>query len=257
MVIQMAIGNAIHYTQDELESQSQIAPADIELAIALWLKYASSQYRNILSPSSQYKWDASKRQYVNASGDSIDPLTLRNNAIEPFITNIRIVMRGMSTSLQEGKLSLQEWQTQTIYLIKYSQIASALVANGGADNTTKKDNEKIVALILILLLFHLAFAIAIETGEQLLNGTLLSRTGLYADAIRDAYEETRRQAIIEYTDKTLERRILDPEANHCHTVDDWTGCPELADLGFQPIGTLPRLMDTPCLTHCRCSWEFA
>ena len=141
-------------------------------------------------------------------------------------------------------------------LTKYSQLAAALIANGGARNNTQTDYALIVAIILALLLFLQKFAEDLEAGKQLLNGTLLSRSDLYANAARDAYEEMRRQVMALYTDATQERRVLDPGAQHCHSIDGWIGCPELAALGWRPIGTLPRLMDTPCRSNCRCSFKF-
>lgn len=250
------LGQAQQFTKEELASESEITESDILAAVALWRRYAPAQYNDLLTGSPKFVWDIQKRQYKLLNGKYIDPLMLRNRAIEPFLQNMKLVMRGVSQQLRDKSISLQEWQKQTTDLIKYSQIAAALAANGGVENTSPADYKTIAAFILALFVFHLIFATDIESGAQKLNGLLLTRTDLYATAGRDAYEEMRRYGMKIYTPVKYERRILKPGANHCTTVDDWDGCIELAAMGWQRLGVLPRLMDTPCRTNCLCTWDF-
>jgi hypothetical protein len=253
----------IHYTRQELKDRSKVTEADIAIAVALWLRFSPSLYRYLMetrlkgTAKSRIVWDSQKKQYMySATGQYISSLAIRDWAIEPFLRNIKIAMRAISENLQKRTITQVEWQEQTMYLVKYSQIAAALVANGGALNNTPADHSHIVEFVLAMLLFLQIFANGIEDGTQLMNGLLLSRTDLYAEAIRDAYEEMRRYAMGAYGIAALERRILQDGANHCHTVGDLEGCPELADKGWKPIGTLPRLMNTPCRSHCKCYWDF-
>jgi hypothetical protein len=58
-----------------------------------------------------------------------------------------------------------------------------------------------------------------------------------------------------YYGAAQERRRLGV-AEHCRTHGDLEGCVELHDLGWQPIGSLPRLGQTPCRTNCKCHWQF-
>lgn len=250
---------AVHYTKEELWDLSRVSEADVATARDLWIRYSLPLYRSLIdvkvSSSARFTWDAQRRQYKQG-GKYISIYDLRNRAIEPFIARIKTVMREISTRLQRKEMTLVQWQRETFDMVKYSQLAVSLIANGGTENNTKADYVKIALIILAMFLFLRTFSEDIESGKQLLNGTLLSRTDLYAEASRDAYEEMERYIHDVYTDDTMERRVLDPEANHCHTVDDWIGCPELAALGWQKIGTLPRLMDTPCLSNCKCHFEY-
>lgn len=252
------IGNSLNWTPPQIAAESQITPSDISAAVALWKRYAPTRYRDLIAGGGVlYGWDKTRRVYFRESnGEVIDPLTLRNIAIDPFLFNVRLAMRDTSTRLQQHKITLAEWQLEMTELVKNSQIAAALVADGGEPNATNNDYAVIVLLILAMLGFLSAFAKDIETGKQPLNGLLLSRSDLYAFAGRDAYEEARRQGLIEEGEMIEERRVLDPGANHCHTQDEWIGCPELAELGWQPIGSLPRLYDTPCRTNCKCHFEY-
>lgn len=254
----LPIGQAIPFTERRLSEQSQITEADIAMAISLWKKYAPTQYRALITGGGAlFGWDPNRRQFFyESNGYMIDPLRLRNVAIEPFLQNVRVAMRDISTRLQNKQISLPEWQTEMMALTKSSQVAAALVANGGADNQDESNALLVAAGIAAMLAFLQTFAQEIQTGKQLLNGLLLSRTDLYALGGRDAYEEARRNGFIFSGMATQERRVLQPGANHCVSNDEQEGCIELAALGWQPIGTLPRLYDTPCRTNCLCTFIF-
>lgn len=264
---------APRYTDAELREIAKVTPEDIAGAVILWQRFAPRVYREIINApsmgllevigaqerpaSARFLWDVRKLQYFDRrSGQYMDPLKLRNDAIEPFLKKVKDSMRGMSTRLQRREVSLSEWQASQMQTIKESQIAAALVANGGTQNNTPIDYIKIAAFVLALFLFLRTFVDEIKSGVQKLTGLLLGRTGLYASAGVDAYEEMRRHAAGMYTELAEERRVMNPGANHCKTVGDHIGCPELAAMGWQPLGVLPRLYDTPCGSNCQCHWEF-
>jgi hypothetical protein len=239
---------------DELKSKAEVSPADVLLAVAMWKRYAPPAYRSIIeADDKKFKWNASRMEYTR-NGARIDPQKLRTLAIEPFLLAVKTAMRGLSAQLQEKRISLPEWQAQMADFVKHSQLAAALVANGG-NRQDQTDYAAIALSILAMLAFLQTFAGDVDGGKQLLNGTLLSRTGLYANAIRDAYEQARREGISS-TGATMERRVLLPGAEHCTSDDEMEGCIELAEMGWQPIGTLPRLYDTPCRTNCLCHFEY-
>lgn len=247
----------LNLSNKELEKASDISEADIILSVALWKRYAPAQYRTIIDTDDKvFEWVKSEMVYKR-NGVRIDPTRLRTLAIDPFLSNVKLAMRGLSTQLQSGALKLPEWQQQMNDLIKWSQLAAALVANGGTRNSTQNDYAVVAISIFAMLTFLQVFANEIESGKQKLNGSILSRSGLYANAARDAYEETRRIGMARYAGATLERRVLDAVANHCVTDGEMIGCVELAAMGWQPIGTLPRLYDTPCRTNCMCHFEFS
>jgi hypothetical protein len=244
-----------------VQSDSQVTDGDIVMAVALWKMYAPSQYRYLIDGRGSLVWDAAKKQYYDAgTGKYINALDLRNKAIEPFLLRVKIAMREIDAKLQSRSISLAEWQTQMAQIVKSSQIAAALVAVGGTPNISDIDRAGIAVSVFAILEFLRDFANDIESGKQNINGTLLSRTDLYANATRDAYEEARRNALIAgaiITGAVLrERRVLDSQANHCTTDGGLLGCVELAAKGWQPIGSLPRLYETPCRTNCKCHFEY-
>jgi hypothetical protein len=94
------------------------------------------------------------------------------------------------------------------------------------------------------------FVHQIASGEQDLDDSLLSRAAMYVQAARKTFTEIARgkQADAGYQ---WERRVLEEGADHCDE------CIEAAEMGWQPIGTLPPLGDATCLTNCKCSFEYA
>ena len=248
--------------QSALKEYSTVTEADIAFAVAMWYRLAPAFYRPLMDAPlagqpARFTWDAKVRLYVyTQSGRHIPALEIRNRAIEPFIQSVKDMMRAATAGLQSKAADVDAWQAEMMQTIKLSQLAAWLIANGGQKNATKSDNDNAALTILALLIFFNLFVKDILAKKQPMNGFLLLRSGLYANAARDAYEEGRRQGEQIYLGKTQERRVLDPQANHCHTVEDWIGCPELAAKGWRPIGSLPRLMDTPCVSNCRCHFEY-
>ncbi len=253
----LPIGQAIPFTERRLRQGSQVTEADIAFAVPIWKRYAPPPFRNIIEGDPAYRFNPTRRVYIYASnGQAIDPQRFRALVIEPFLRNIQAAMREISKRLQDRRITLPEWQAEMESMVKASQLAVALVANGGIGNNDDDDRTAIALGIFAMLVFLAGFARDIQTGSQPMNGLLLSRTDLYAFGGRDAYEEARRNGHIFHTDATTERRVLMPGADHCHTQDGQEGCVELAALGWVRIGTLPRIYDTPCRTNCMCHFEF-
>ena len=248
--------------QSALKEYSNVTEADIAFAVAMWYRLAPAFYRPLMDAPltgqpARFTWDAKVRLYVySQSGKHIPALEIRNRAIEPFIQSVNGMMRAATAGLQSKAADVDAWQAEMMQTIKLSQLAAWLIANGGQKNATKSDNENAALTILALLVFFNVFVKDVITKKQKMNGLLFIRSDLYAEAARDAFEEAGRLSKEIYLGHTEERRRLDPLiSNHCHTVDDWMGCPELAAKGWQPIGSLPRLMNTPCRSHCHCTWE--
>ncbi len=241
---------------DELKDEADVSDADVLIAVALWMRYAPAQYKTIIqTDDAVYQWSQSEMTY-RKNGVKVDPTKLRTAAVDPFLANVKIAVRDLSAQLQRGEISTIEWQTQMNSLVKGSQLAASLVANGGTRNSTQNDYAAIALSIFLMLKYLQSFAADIDSGAQKKNGTLLSRAGLYASAGRDAYEEARRVGMSKYAGATMERRVLWTGANHCTTDGEMLGCVELADMGWRPIGSLPRLYSTPCRTNCLCSFQF-
>ena len=241
-----------------LEKLAQVTDADILASKSLFRSAVPARYRNLLDASlagrqsdSRFLWDAARGRYV-ISGKTIQPLEIRNRVIEPLIRQAKINQRVLSAQLQNWEITLTEWQTAMTENIKRLELASALTANGGEQNTNENDKEEIAALILALLLLFRKFTNDIQRGRQALNGLLLARSDLYASSARGMYEDMTGYNERGYRGRTQERRLLG-NLDHCHTDDELEGCVELAARGWQPIGSLPPIGKSPCRANCKCT----
>jgi HK97 family phage portal protein len=93
------------------------------------------------------------------------------------------------------------------------------------------------------------FVADVGDGGQPLTASFPARAALYGRAVFSVAENLQRASVVAAGTMTQERRIL-AIGDHC------TECPELADLGWQPLDSLPEIGSTPCGVNCRCHFEF-
>lgn len=80
----------------------------------------------------------------------------------------------------------------------------------------------------------------------------IARAESYGNSPWAAGYEIHRSQVAREGIMTRERRVLGAvDERNC------SECPELASLGFQPLGVLPPLGSTTCNGNCRCHWEYS
>jgi hypothetical protein len=170
------------------------------------------------------------------------------NQLEKVTAGARSEMVNLSKQLQQGQISLADWQLGMRGKVKVVHNAQAAIAKGGWGLMTPSDWGRVGSITKKQYAFLQRFAIDIETGKQKLNGNFLRRAGMYADASRGTGQDIAR---VEADKKGLseERRIRFP-GDSCET------CIDQAKVGWQPLGTLNRIGDSECRTNCRCVFEF-
>lgn len=160
-------------------------------------------------------------------------------------------IKAISQQLVNGEINLAEWQLQTSALLKNLHVATGLVGAGGRNAVSASDLGFIANRIKGEYKLLRNFALQIKRGDVKLGKQLIARSALYTQAARGTYEEVVRRAN-KNVGNTLERRNL-ALADHCQGP---TGCVALAAKGWQPIGTLPLIGDTPCMSNCKCSFSY-
>lgn len=258
------IGKALPLSDPALESFSQVSEIDIAAARSLWESSVPAPYRRLLdaptvSPeirsASPFVWDGISRRYISLRSRRYVPFTrIRDKAVEGLIQVSKQTGRAIGKTLQETG-DLAGWERAMLEQVKTTQLAAALAAHGGPDKMSEEDKKKTAAAILILLLLLRAFAYDIQSRRMPINGLLFVRSDLYAAAARGTFEEARRYGMGAYFGAVEERRVLG-RAEHCHSDGELDGCIELADMGWQPIGTLPRLGVSPCRSNCKCRFDY-
>lgn len=155
----------------------------------------------------------------------------------------------LTRKLINGEITLEEWEYWMREHIRTLHNIAGMAASGGRDNMSPALWAFAGFLVLQQFGFLSGFARDIATNpEQWLNGRAISRMRLYLYAewgTMEGFINQQRQA----QGYTEERRVLG-QADHC------PDCIAYAAQGWQPIGTLPRIGDSVCVTNCQCIFEY-
>jgi len=207
-------------------------------------------FPNIQSSSltSDYRWSESAGRYIGANGQFVAFSDVRD-ALESVIDASAVRMNILTQSLVDGQIPLAEWQSGMLEQIKLAHTASAASARGGWAQMGQSDWGAAGRMIRTQYDYLNNFANQIADGTQALDGRALVRADMYGDAARGTFEESRRRYERLMNGMELERRVLG-ESDHC------PDCLDYAAEDWQPIGTLPAIGDSVCLTNCHCTFEY-
>ena len=134
------------------------------------------------------------------------------------------------------------------YLRSNYEAAMTLV-KGGRDNITQSDWGYEGSLLKKQYAYLNNFAKDIQSNpDAWSNKRLDTRMNLYKESAYAAMEDMQRRNM-EQNGYTQERRVL-------AQVDNCDDCIEYAGMGWQPIGTLPAIGDSVCITNCKCEFEY-
>lgn len=156
-------------------------------------------------------------------------------------------VRALATKLVRGGLGLGQWFVATVDGLIARHYAGTLALTGG-DAPAPPVLDNLDARINRQAGFLKRFRHAIQTGVAKGAG-LVARAALYGAAIWGLAQNTHRDAMAALQE--YEIRILDDGAKHCGV------CPGQAAMGWQPVGTLLPIGDTPCQNHCRCYFDYS
>ena len=159
----------------------------------------------------------------------------------------------VTEDLRADRIKLPEWHRRMERMVSARVAATSTIALGGVNQMNASDRAAISREIAEQLKFLRGFAKDIESGKQPMDGRLIGRAKLYAQAPRGSYEAIRGRAA-EFGGNNEERRVLGG-ADHCAASGRIPGCPQLANR-WMPIGTLPRIGAAVCRSHCRCRFEY-
>jgi len=158
-------------------------------------------------------------------------------------------LEELAQALIDGRITLAEWQAEMREFIRVIHRNATVAALGGFEQVSQSmwGYEGYLVKQQYAFLDRFAAEIA-ENPAAWLNGRLLTRMEMYGKAEWGTFDAIlRRQAQMD--GKTQERRVLG-QADHC------PDCLDYAAEGWQPLGTLPGIGDSQCLTNCRCTFEY-
>jgi hypothetical protein len=197
---------------------------------------------------SQYGYNKAARRYVDLRTGQFVAATAIRQAVDAVIDTETSTVRDLSQQLLNGQLTLAQWQSQMQATLKTLYVAIGVCAGGGFATMSQSDYGYLGSLIKVQYQYLRTFASEIASGKQPLDGSLLARAALYAQAARGIFYAMATELAKE-AGCTQERRMLGV-ADHC------AGCVTQAAKGWQPIGSLAPIGATECLSNCRCSKQF-
>ena len=197
-----------------------------------------------------YTYDAHSRRYRTSTGRFLSAQQVRA-AVDDLIHASAQTMRQDAQEMMDGKINFAEWQVRSLSAIKHLHLATALSGNGGRNMTTTSYYSAIGDLLKAQYRYFRGMVKDIKTGKQALNGTLLSRVQLYAEAARGSHEHMRKRSAIA-AGLQYERNILGL-ADHCHGAAN--GCIEQTQRGWVNMGELVPVGSRLCGPNCKCTTE--
>lgn len=204
----------------------------------------------------RYYWDDRTSQYHDqVTKRFVARLDVRK-ALDIAVKITMSDFRAIASQLQQGQMSLADFQLQGEALIKRIHVLEAAAARGGWAQMTASDWGWVGQRVRVQYDYWRNFMNDIATGKQRLDGRFLRRVDMYANAGRTTFEEMTRR-MMRGKGMNYVRRVLG-EAEHCHEgerpgclEEEAKGWFEIDDPAYVPIG------NATCLTGCQCTQIFA
>lgn len=194
-----------------------------------------------------YRWSEARQRYVYDSGKIVPQATV-NQALDRSIASAADRMVAFSQQLQTGGITLAQWQDRMAAEMKLLHTGAAALGRGGWSQMTQSDWGWTGWILRRQYVYLRRFAQDIATGHQALDGRMLARTMMYAEAARGTQRQMQRRNAQGHG-HTEERNRLGAAEHHC------SECPGLSSRGWVPIGSLPSPGSRQCLSRCHCSLQ--
>jgi hypothetical protein len=266
-------GAPLPLTDAALDQAAEIDEADVAQAQSFWrnalkgslfaalVLLLDAQRVNALpaigvAPTTPFRWNAGTRTYQTAGGTLVPDSRVRS-ALDVAIDVQAARLRSFTTLLQDGQLSLSEWQAMAMQAVKVTHLAAASAAKGGWAEMDAAARQWVSERVRVQHDYLRLFAQQVVDGRQPFNAAMLRRVAMYAEAARQTHREMQRQEARQ-AGATEERNVLGV-ADHCGGDAIEAGkeapldtCIGQTRLGWVPIGTLLPTGSRQCLTNCRC-----
>lgn len=203
---------------------------------------------SILRRGAKYVWDATIGRYRNATTGRVISRAFIRAAIDQEIRALDLDVRDLTASFRRGDISLGEWEMGMREIVKTTHVVNAAAARGGWDQLTVEDLAMVSGRVARDYNYLDGFAGEVSAGFQSVDG-MTPRALLYSRGGRATYHQIESVVAATEGEATEERSILHP-ADHCED------CLNMAELGWQPIGTLIPIGERQCVGNCQCSMDY-
>lgn len=195
-------------------------------------------------PSVSYAYNPRARRYRSIDTGRFVSVKVVRAAVDAVIDVEAAKLKSLAAKLTKGEINFAEWQLQSMATIKALHVGMALAANGGLNNTSPSDLGYIGNLVKEQYKYFRNMVKDIRQGKQSLDGSLIARVGLYAQASRGTYEDMVERAA--KSEGATESKSELGAADHC------AECVSESQRGWVPIGDLIPIGDRTCKQNCHC-----
>jgi hypothetical protein len=250
-----------------------ITAADIKKADAFWRLHSRPSFAGLLGHTNGFGFDELSQQYTKNGKPQDDGD--RRAIFAAFLLAATADMERQAGRMARGRIPLDQWQESQAQAVKSLYIAADAFGRGGVEfvdpvttppATPAPITDKVPTDLPGALGDATArlkrFGVSLEQGDAGSVTAIIRRAGLYAGPAHGVMEKARLESHDEATDANDVKieweysNQLDDGAEHCKNSEYAMGCPEVSDLGWQPIFSMPDISDRSCKSHCRCSWAF-
>lgn len=175
------------------------------------------------------------------------PPAVSKAAAELVIQNAGADVARLSEALQNGELTLAEWERGMREAVKRMHGANAALARGGWGQMRPADWERVGEKVKFHLEYLRGMAVRVQKGvygPAAQSPAFNAHAQQYVNAARATYENER-LAVHREGGFTEARRVL-AASHHCRT------CEEAAAEGWVPIGEVLPIGDAECRANCQC-----
>lgn len=206
-------------------------------------------------PNRRYTSDPSTISYVDQRSNRAITDTQLRKAVRQISLHQRLEMRKKTQQLISGLILFGVWYTdmQDLMTILYRTIWTLSI---GGFLFEDEEKRQLFYLFVIGQFGWLDFFYdQLINKSQAMNGTAMSRAGLYASYGNSMWQNTFLEKMIDFGYEEA-RRILGHNEHHCYKDHIRQGCIELAQKGWVPIREITPIGNATCYTNCLCHIEY-
>jgi hypothetical protein len=196
-----------------------------------------------------FTWDAKTHSYRTPAGRKVPQVAIRAK-LDAAVERTKGDLRKLTQRYINGKVNSSEWFLGVDKLLTQMHSGAAQIAVGGKGQMLKSPVflGRLGARVREQKAYLRGLEREVYEGKQKLDGRLLARIEMFGDAGVGTYENMRRGMMMGDRGIAEESRRLG-YAKHCGD------CPPLAGY-WAPIGTLPEIGASQCLSRCHCRFIY-
>lgn len=190
------------------------------------------------------------RFYISKTGQVVSEAKIRLG-IQKVSREIKLQIRKETQKLIAGTIVLLSWRDKTHDLMNLLYRTIWIVSIGGIIFETEESRNSFYLIAVAQFVLVDKFFGQVASGKQALNGTAMTRAGLYAEYGNGLYQNfiLQKKMNLGYSQA---KRVLGPNENHCYSSVERLGCIDLAQKGWMSIQSMSPIGSASCYSNCKC-----